>query len=1241
MAFAGGDGSVNNPYLVSTAEHLNDVRNFLSSSFLQVSDIDISGYSNWSPIGDFLGIYDGNGYKISNLKIYNNTESGIGLFKRLVGGSLKNIGLENVFIESYSSRYIGNEVGSLVGSIDWGRVEKCYSTGVIIAHGGYYIGGLIGEAIVRGGNIQIYDCWSSVEMRAEHFDYLEMFPDGGLGWNGNNTEAMGGLIGLVQGYESIDSLYNAQKNPPPNETERENSVFIRRCHSSGSVMSYNPDKKLDSFKASFGGLIGQLWGGLAKSCYSTGDVRGTTEIGGCFGQIGGCFIIDCYSKGNVVYDEDYGPADADWVTCGSFVGLVWEYVRIENCYSSGSIPSGDIASYNGVKAFCGVYAHALDKAYLVSCYYNSTVVGDSDPSAIPKTSVELKKVSTFDGWDFKGVWGIDSSVNEGYPYLLGKFAGGDGSVESPYLVSTWNQLYDVRDNLSANYLQINSISFPTNVSWAPIGSAENPFEGYFNGGNYYINSLEFDYVGMGTLKNIGLFGVAKNSSFINMRVIPMYSINNNFRDFKGDLPTYDSFGFIVGHMDGGLVSNCYVDCISVYSYVSICVGSLIGIASCESGNLLIDGCRIISSYVSNGPNRWYDGSLIGLVNGVSLDGEKNVKIQRCNSYTDSVHGDALGVEIPDTALGGFIGKMVGGSVEECSMECAIRGVGNVGGFIGHSIGTVIRDCYCIGSVDNNNGNINPLSDKSWGGFIGRGVGITVENCGFRGKLNTINQVDFKGLTVRSFISVSMDSTIINCYYSSDENVFDDLFATPLNSEQIKAKASYYGWNFSQKWNIDSSINDGYPYLRCEFWNTFSGGAGLKGDPYLISSVEQLKEIDFYRMSYFLQVNDIYLTGLVWMPLGVVPNHYPINYDGGNFSICDMYSNTVSYGVSGLFHEIKGTVKNVNILNFLIDGGEFESASDSGALAWRIIGGSVDNCHVKGEIVSYVGDLREAGGLASICSIGESGGPDTVVSNCTADVKISSFGGHNRLIGLLFGSVHSGSEYEKPEDVGAMVRIYRCHVSGSLTLYSDDVTQMSGGLVGGCDGGIISECSVSAELKASNIMTMAGFIGHLHYNPIIRDCYFIGQIRNIPENIPMDALNNTHVGGFTLTSDYDVKIENCYAILYQTKDTYINYELETESEIGKLASFLSDRYNDSGSLVISCYYNSEISKLLDWYATPLSDAEMKIKESFLGWDFENVWGINPLINNGYPYLGSQLCVIETSRGGGSGYRKVLN
>lgn len=90
-SFAGGDGTKENPYQVSTPEQLNAVRNDLDAHYIQMNDIDMSGWGNWESIGNaisiwggaiggsdykapvytdnyFTGEYDGNNYNISNFR---------------------------------------------------------------------------------------------------------------------------------------------------------------------------------------------------------------------------------------------------------------------------------------------------------------------------------------------------------------------------------------------------------------------------------------------------------------------------------------------------------------------------------------------------------------------------------------------------------------------------------------------------------------------------------------------------------------------------------------------------------------------------------------------------------------------------------------------------------------------------------------------------------------------------------------------------------------------------------------------------------------------------------------------------------------------------------------------------------------------------------------------------------------------------------------------------------------------
>ncbi|MEI7667628.1 MAG: hypothetical protein WCI62_01360, partial [Erysipelotrichaceae bacterium] len=123
LAFAGGDGSLANPWQISTKAHLMDIGigGALSASYILNNDIDISG-SNWDPIGTdslyFSGTFDGNGYTISGLTIdstfdmHGGDNKYIGLFGYLYDASVTDLALSQVDINVQM-----NESNAMVGAL--------------------------------------------------------------------------------------------------------------------------------------------------------------------------------------------------------------------------------------------------------------------------------------------------------------------------------------------------------------------------------------------------------------------------------------------------------------------------------------------------------------------------------------------------------------------------------------------------------------------------------------------------------------------------------------------------------------------------------------------------------------------------------------------------------------------------------------------------------------------------------------------------------------------------------------------------------------------------------------------------------------------------------------------------------------------------------------------------------------------------------------------------------------------
>lgn len=160
-----------------------------------------------------------------------------------------------------------------------------------------------------------------------------------------------------------------------------------------------------------------------EQCYSTGTVQGTSNVGGLVGSLYNARVINSYSTGNL--EETLGWRSNLWERQDMFRyfgGLTGTSggVEIINCYSAGEVAGAPYDNYPQVeyKGFLG----SPDSSYyfndVTSSYFDSDKSGRNDNYGTPKTTAEMKQQSTFNLWDFTDIWGIESSFNEGYPFLL-------------------------------------------------------------------------------------------------------------------------------------------------------------------------------------------------------------------------------------------------------------------------------------------------------------------------------------------------------------------------------------------------------------------------------------------------------------------------------------------------------------------------------------------------------------------------------------------------------------------------------------------------------------------------------------------------------------------------------------------------------------------------------------------------------------------------------------------------------
>ncbi|WNR45164.1 InlB B-repeat-containing protein [Paenibacillus roseipurpureus] len=207
VAFAGGDGTEQNPYQIATADQLNEVRYHLNAHYKLIAHIDLSSYYYWKPIGKeegkFQGHIDGNGYRISNLRV-NEEGDYLGLFAYIGRhGVVTNMQLASVDVSGFSN------VGGLAGQNE-GAISNSYATGIV---GGYHenVGGLVGANV--GGNISGSYTAGQVEGYGTNVGGLAGLNHSASITNSYSTASVrgrtvvGGLVGQNEEYATITTSY--------------------------------------------------------------------------------------------------------------------------------------------------------------------------------------------------------------------------------------------------------------------------------------------------------------------------------------------------------------------------------------------------------------------------------------------------------------------------------------------------------------------------------------------------------------------------------------------------------------------------------------------------------------------------------------------------------------------------------------------------------------------------------------------------------------------------------------------------------------------------------------------------------------------------------------------------------------------------------------------------------------------------------------------------------------------------
>ncbi|WP_250228793.1 S-layer homology domain-containing protein [Anaeropeptidivorans aminofermentans] len=652
-----GEGTSETPYQITTpaqlaklAELVNEGNaSYNAAHYRLMNDLDLSGYvsgEGWMPIGNaysrsFNGTFDGNGNTIANLTINAVGGDYQGLFGKIVGGVVKDLGVAGVSING--RRY----VGGVAGAIESATLENCYSTGNINSTANGSVGGIVGAAC---DNNMVKYCYSTCDVNST---------------GESLSQDRGGVVGLLC-----------------------RGSMLQNCYSTGNVMRTG---STGYHSGSAGGVVGEVAGAIVENCYSTGNVSGAEITGGVVGSMDGdsALLRNCYGTGSV----------SDSYKAGGVAGQVKGGATVENCaalnpsvsgrgyvervltlYEEQGILSGNLA-FDGVEVLKNTAPQSIT----------------SNANGVDGLSKTAAQIYTADFWTqaagFTADWDTDIwHIESGKLPLLKNMGGqhaympehllpvgasvfeGAGTSASPYLIKTAADLAKLAELVNAGtspyadpgrYYRLEKdldlSSYASGEGWMPIGTSAKQFKGNFNGNNKTITGLT---ITRSTADYIGLFGYLYIGSKVqNIRIIDA-SVNGQ-----------NSVGGIAGFAWDAAVGNC-----AVIGNVSgdENVGGTVGRAS--SGT--VQNCYSTGSVTGKD----YVGGIIGYLEYAATT------VQRC--YSDS---SVSGVRY----VGGVAGDVSSSSVQNCYSTGNIKGVRYVGGVAGSVTSGSVQNCAALNPSINN------------------------------------------------------------------------------------------------------------------------------------------------------------------------------------------------------------------------------------------------------------------------------------------------------------------------------------------------------------------------------------------------------------------------------------------------------------------------------------------------------------------------------------------------------------
>ena len=873
LGFTGdGLGTEDYPFRITNCDELVEIASSVSSHYVLLNDIDCSDSLEWNegsgyyPPQNFYGSFDGRHNTISNLFSAYAGVSG-GLFGSINGGTVKNVNVitsDFTFTSSYSGGIVGrcyngcivsgssfsgsvsgpSYVGGLAGSIENSTIYQSWSTGDVDGNSGYP-GGFVGLL----SSSDVYDSYTTA-------DVVNGGRSGGFAsrifTNGADTEV------------NISRVYTAGSLFAPNYRASFTGQF--ESYSSGGGITISDVISATAYDTNtFYNLVTFSGGNYNAPIYSNVVYDNTRANGDTYSN-----ECDAYGADAECTDVDYNTLfNTSEVAPFYNVSQIWDFTNVWQIEAAGlptlREPTLDTLNPLGAPgapdslATSGItlteatleWGEPLNGGAVITDYIiNYRIVGAGSWTEIDtlstSTDYDLSSLTEDTDYEFRiaavngngqGEW----SETETFATSAPSEPDAPGVLDTDYItldsaVLYWSEpdsdggaeitsyIINYREIDAESWTEVDTESTDTNYTLSDLD----------DGTDYEFRVAAVNSVGQGEWSEAEEFSTAaivEVSTCQEFQDIVDYPYNSHFlltqdidcadfdEDGAFDPLAWEGDGLFGGTFDGQghtisnlLINDDSIDAEGIYAIFPITsTGAVITNLGIEDANISVS-------------NAIFAGILVGLateteIDEVSVTGTMNVGVVGCDMFFCAFGGVIGSTYGPwDPGDGSYVTNSYS-RVDVNLFDADDSLEGGVGGFVGVSGLTLYANSYAEGTIYIENMDYDFID---WGGF----VGASLENA----YVNSFSAVEltYEGEAAPGDPGGFMGYNDGGEYF---ENIYwlynnDDVFTCDQDDDNegcsmIDSGADYFksisnqplaSWDFDEIWNIDSEINDGFPFL---------------------------------------------------------------------------------------------------------------------------------------------------------------------------------------------------------------------------------------------------------------------------------------------------------------------------------------------------------------------------------------------------------------------------------------------